>query len=98
MVDSLARYIDHTLLRPTATLEDIQRLCGEAAAYHFAAVCVFPAHVPIARKALSGSAVKIAAVSPSHSASLSRRRKRSSSRSPQPRVQRKPTWLQIFRL
>jgi len=62
MVDSLARYIDHTLLRPTATLEDIQRLCGEAAAYHFAAVCVFPAHVPIARKALSGSAVKIAAV------------------------------------
>ncbi|MEM6929428.1 MAG: 2-deoxyribose-5-phosphate aldolase, partial [Myxococcota bacterium] len=36
----LARRIEHTLLRPTATADDIDRLCDEAVAHHFHAVCV----------------------------------------------------------
>lgn len=38
---NLSRYIDHTLLKPTSTFEEIQKLCAEAAEYAFAAVCVF---------------------------------------------------------
>lgn len=39
----LARYIDHTLLRPDATAAEIDRLCREAKEYGFAAVCINPA-------------------------------------------------------
>ena len=42
------RYIDHTLLRPTATTGDVGRLCEEARDYAMAAVCVFPSHVSLA--------------------------------------------------
>ena len=62
MPDNFGRFIDHTLLRPTATPADVERLCSEARAYEFAAVCVFPAHVVVARKALRGSSVRIATV------------------------------------
>jgi deoxyribose-phosphate aldolase len=54
--------MDSTLLKPTATRDDIIRHCEQAAHYHFAAVVVFPFWVPIARRALEGSDVKIATV------------------------------------
>ena len=41
----LNRYIDHTNLKPDATRADIQTLCAEAKAYHFASVCVNSVHI-----------------------------------------------------
>jgi deoxyribose-phosphate aldolase len=58
----LARFIDHTLLKPEATAADIRRLCAEARAHGFAAVCVNGARVPLAAELLAGSEVKVAAV------------------------------------
>ena len=55
-------YIDHTLLKPTATIADIQQLCNEASSYSFAAVCVPPPLVTNAVKLLSGTTVKTATV------------------------------------
>ena len=49
---NLAAYIDHTLLRPDATQEQILQLCAEASAYNFAAVCVPPCYVRTAKEAL----------------------------------------------
>jgi deoxyribose-phosphate aldolase len=54
MVDSvitLAGYIDHTLLKPTATHIEIEKICTEASEYGFAAVCVPPPFVAMARRA-----------------------------------------------
>ncbi len=39
---NIAQYIDHTLLKPTTTSDEIKKLCEEAAGYGFAAVCVPP--------------------------------------------------------
>ena len=58
----LARYIDHTLLRPDATGADIDRLCAEAAEYRFAAVCVNPTWVRRAADDLRGTDVAVASV------------------------------------
>jgi len=58
----LNRYIDHTLLKPTATPEDIVELCNEAKQYEFYAVCVNSSYVLLAADELKNSAVKIAAV------------------------------------
>ena len=58
----LAKYIDHTLLKPTATPADIEKLCHEADEHYFYAVCVNPAFVPLAKKALGASPVRVAAV------------------------------------
>jgi deoxyribose-phosphate aldolase len=58
----LARYIDHTLLRPDASASDIDRLCDEAAEYGFAAVCVNPAWVRRAAERLRGTNVAVASV------------------------------------
>ncbi|WP_369995636.1 deoxyribose-phosphate aldolase [Winogradskyella sp.] len=58
----LNRYIDHTLLSPTATEADILRLCNEALKHNFYAVCVNSCYVPIAKQALGRSNVKICAV------------------------------------
>ncbi|WP_026452435.1 deoxyribose-phosphate aldolase [Aequorivita capsosiphonis] len=58
----LSQYIDHTLLKPTATSDDIIKLCKEAISYNFYAVCVNSCYVPIAKKELNNSKVKIAAV------------------------------------
>lgn len=58
----LARYIDHTLLRPDATAADIDRLCAEAAEYRFAAVCVNPTWVRRAADNLRGTDVAVASV------------------------------------
>jgi deoxyribose-phosphate aldolase len=58
----LARYIDHTLLRPDATAAEIDRLCAEAAEYHFAAVCINPTWVRRAADNLRGTNVAVASV------------------------------------
>jgi deoxyribose-phosphate aldolase len=58
----LARYIDHTLLRPDATAADIDRLCAEAKAHGFAAVCINPVWVARAAHNLQGSGVPVASV------------------------------------
>jgi len=58
----LARYIDHTLLRPDAAAADVDRLCDEAAEHSFAAVCVNPAWVRRAAERLRGSDVAVASV------------------------------------
>jgi deoxyribose-phosphate aldolase len=39
---SIAKYIDHTVLKPTTSLEDIEKVCSEAVQYGFAAVCIPP--------------------------------------------------------
>lgn len=62
MTHPLARYIDHTLLKPEATPDDIRRLCAEAREHSFAAVCVNPVYVPLAARELAGSGVRVATV------------------------------------
>lgn len=54
--------IDHTLLKPDATLTEIERLCREAAEFHFATVCVNPAWVAAAARFLRGSGVGVCSV------------------------------------
>ncbi len=58
----LARYIDHTALKPETTPAQIQQLCREALEHHFATVCVNPIYVPMAAHKLAGSDVKVCAV------------------------------------
>ena len=58
----LAGHIDHTLLKPVATAEQIDRLCDEAVEHHFAAVCVNPTWVRRAASRLRGSGVAVASV------------------------------------
>ena len=53
----LARYIDHTLLKPNATEEQVRDLCAEAREYNFRSVCVNPTWVPLAADLLRGSEV-----------------------------------------
>jgi deoxyribose-phosphate aldolase len=59
---SLNQYIDHTLLSPTATTEQIEKLCQEAIEYKFATVCIPPFYIDTVRKLLLGSDVKICTV------------------------------------
>ncbi len=59
---AIAALIDHTLLRPEATLAEIVKLCAEARKYGFATVCVNPYWVPLAASELTGSAVKVCTV------------------------------------
>jgi deoxyribose-phosphate aldolase len=59
---AIARFIDHTLLRPDATAVDIRKICQEAIRYNFASVCVNPYWVPLVASALAGSEVKVCAV------------------------------------
>ncbi len=58
----LAKFIDHTVLKPEATENDIDRLCGEAKEYGFAAVCVNPHYVRRAAKLMEGSGIKVCGV------------------------------------
>ena len=58
----LARYFDHTILKPAATAADIEQLCEEASRYSFYAVCVNPVHVALAAEILAGSEVAVCAV------------------------------------
>lgn len=59
---NLARFIDHTLLKPEATHDDVEKLCREAAAHGFFAVCVNSRFVSFAAERLRGTGVKVAAV------------------------------------
>lgn len=58
----LAKYIDHTLLKPQAVVEDIIKLCTEAKEHQFAAVCVNPCYVDLAAHLLQGTGVHVATV------------------------------------
>lgn len=59
---SLGKFIDHTILKPEATAHDVTRLCSEAKAHQFAAVCVNPCYVELAATLLAGTGVKVATV------------------------------------
>src|ERR1700730_7120053 len=59
---NISTYIDHTLLKPTATVHEITRLCEEAIQFRFAAVCVPPPIVQHAKSILNRSVVKVATV------------------------------------
>ncbi|MBC8756201.1 deoxyribose-phosphate aldolase [Kordia sp. YSTF-M3] len=53
---NINRYIDHTLLKPNATIADIQQLCKEALEHDFFSVCVNSCHVKLAKECLKNSA------------------------------------------
>jgi deoxyribose-phosphate aldolase len=59
---SVSTMIDHTLLKPDATRAEIEKLCREAAEFHFATVCVNPAWVATAAALLRGSGVGVCSV------------------------------------
>lgn len=59
---SAAKRIDHTLLKPEATSDQIRQLCREALQFGFASVCVQPSYVSLAGSLLAGSAVKVCTV------------------------------------
>lgn len=61
-MNPIASYIDHTLLKPTALLSDIQQVCQEAIDFEFAAVCIPPVFVGNARNYLDNMNVKLATV------------------------------------
>lgn len=58
----LAGMIDHTLLKPDATREELVKLCEEARQFNFATVCVNSSNIPLAARLLKGSKVKPIAV------------------------------------
>ncbi len=58
----IARLIDHTLLKPEATREDIRKLCQEAVRYGFASVVVNPWYVSLAAELVRGTTVKVCTV------------------------------------
>lgn len=58
----LSAYIDHTILKPTCLLADVEKICAEALEYGFAAVCVPPLFVQFAKNKLVASKVKVATV------------------------------------
>lgn len=59
---NIASYIDHTILKPTTTIAEIEKLCNEAKQYGFAAVCVPPLFVKKAKELTLGTEVKVATV------------------------------------
>ena len=59
---ALNQYIDHTNLKPFATKADIEKLCADARAWHFASVCVNPCNISLAKELLSGSDVMVCTV------------------------------------
>jgi deoxyribose-phosphate aldolase len=60
--DGLASLIDHTLLKPEASRDQVEQLCREAAQFCFASVCVNPVWVPLCAEVLRGSGVKVCTV------------------------------------
>jgi len=59
---SMASVIDHTILKPEATKEDVKKLCQEAVKYGFASVCVNPCYAKFTAEQLKGSNVKTCVV------------------------------------
>ncbi len=62
MEGKLNQYIDHTILKPTTTLAEVERVCDEAKEYQFAAVCIPPLFVQKAKELLQNSYIKVATV------------------------------------
>lgn len=58
----LASYIDHTLLKPDASIADIKKICQEAAEYSFASVCINPYYIKAAKSFLENTGVKTCTV------------------------------------
>ena len=59
---SVAKYLEHTLLKPEATVTDIMKLCAEAKEYNLGGVCVNTCYAGLARHLLTGTDVKIVTV------------------------------------
>lgn len=59
---AIAKYIDHTLLKPESTANQIIQLCQEAKLYQFASVCVNPGYVKLCSDLLSGTNIKVCSV------------------------------------
>ncbi len=62
MTETIARLIDHTLLKPEATRPQIEKLCAEAVQHGFYSVCINPYWIADAKLLLNGSEVKICTV------------------------------------
>jgi deoxyribose-phosphate aldolase len=60
--ERIARIIDHTLLKPEATEDDIRHLCWEAKKYDFASACVHPPYVSLASQILKKTTVRVCTV------------------------------------
>ncbi len=58
----LAKWIDHTLLKPDATQQDIESICVDAREHNFASVCINPTWVPLAYKRLRGYEARVCTV------------------------------------
>jgi len=59
---NINQYIDHTILKPTTLITDIEKLCKEAITHNFYAVCINGCYVSLAKGVLKNSPVKIASV------------------------------------
>ena len=59
---NIAAFIDHSFLKPTTTIADIELLCSEAKEFGFRAVCIPPLFVKMAKEILKGSSVKVSTV------------------------------------
>src|SRR5690625_3533861 len=62
ITENFNKFIDHTILKPECKEEDIVHLCKEAKEYEFAAVCVNPYWVPLAKSLLEGEDIGVATV------------------------------------
>ena len=60
--EDIARCIDHTILKPDTTEDDIKKVCHEAREYKFASVCASPSYVPLVAKELQNSGVDVCTV------------------------------------
>ncbi|RQO30727.1 deoxyribose-phosphate aldolase [Taibaiella sp. KBW10] len=59
---NIEAYIDHTILKPSTTIGEVEQLCKEAIQYQFAAVCVPPFYVKAAKQLVLNTDVKVATV------------------------------------
>jgi len=62
MHQNIASLIDHTLLVPHSSTNDIRQLCDQAKQYHFYSVCVNPSHIPLCKRLLAQTDIKICTV------------------------------------
>lgn len=61
-IENIAKYIDHTILKPNATIDQVVALCNEAKQYGFASVCINPTHTALVADELNGTEVKTCVV------------------------------------
>ncbi len=59
---NLAKYIDHTILKPQTTEEQVKTVCAEAREHGFFSVCVNPCYVSLVKEELEGSETKVCSV------------------------------------